>query len=86
MPTTQQEHPDFGPLAQHSEHHIGDVITYTATEGSGTSTGAILWVQPPGEVAGRRRPLRYIVETETGGFPEIVASSDVLAAASNSPR
>ena len=76
------EHPDFGPLASHSEHRVGDVIEYTSTDGNGTSTGAILWVQEPQEIAGRHHPLCYVVEASPGSFPEFVQPSDVIASKS----
>jgi hypothetical protein len=53
------EHPDYGPAARYSEHKVGDSITYPATDTGEACTGIILWVQAPGVVAGKQKPIRY---------------------------
>ncbi|HLG65557.1 MAG TPA: hypothetical protein VKY19_26770 [Ktedonosporobacter sp.] len=67
----------YGPAAPYSDHRRGEHVTFT--EEGQTYTGEILWVCAPSEIAGRKMPVRYVVEADQrGGFPFIVWPSDII--------
>ncbi len=70
----------YGPAAKHSEHKVGDFITYRDEQGQ-EQRGEILHVYGPGVVVQGRTPLplRYVVALGDEGFPEIVYPSQVIA-------
>lgn len=70
-------HPDYGPAAAHSEHKVGDRITYT--QENETCTGEILWVATASEHQGKPIGQHYIVAPDReSGFVDIVFPGDVL--------
>src|SRR5947209_18562555 len=71
-------HPDYGPAASHSEHKVGDRITYI--QQGVMCTGEILWVAAASENEGRPYlPMHYIVAPDSpNGFVHIVGPGDVI--------
>lgn len=68
----------YGPQARHSEHQVGDTISFR--EDGEMKTGCIIYVQAPGTIRGKPYPTTYLVETaeSDGGMPSIVFPGQVL--------
>jgi len=72
----------YGPAAKHADHRVGVRLTYKDADTSGAlSSGRILWICAPGELAGRLLPMRYIVAPDVAtGFVDVVFSGDIIVA------
>lgn len=65
----------YGPQARHSEHQVGDTISFQ--EDGETKTGCILSINAPGTIRGRQYPMSYLVDAG-GSFPSVVYPSEVI--------
>lgn len=78
---SEREHLEalYGKAATHSEHKIGDTITFR--EGGQTKQGVIIWVRAPGPAfqGGKEHGVLYVVETDDDDWPSMVAPGEVIA-------
>lgn len=65
----------YGPQASHSEHRVGDTISFR--EDGITKTGCILSINAPGTIRGKPYPMSYFVDAG-GSFPSVVYPSEVI--------
>lgn len=67
----------YGPLWKFSDYKPGQRIRYHR-DALGDVTGEVLWVCAPQKVGGQHLPVHYIVESDRGGFPDIVYHTEAL--------
>ena len=72
----------YGPLWPHSDHKIGETITFFDIVDRQEHTGVIEWVQGPGAnvEGGTPQPVSYIMDIvdKSTGMPYTVFPSDIV--------
>lgn len=76
MTSTQQFRELYGLPARHSEHKVGETITYTDPgQPEGRNEGKIIYIAE----ATADEPLRYIITPTVGLFPQEITANKVIS-------